>query len=114
MSKRGDGASDSLANGMATWKFLIGLTGFLVASVIWNIAAPEALRYDPYPFILLNLFMSALAAVTAPILLMAQNRQSAKDRRAIEDARDDSERDLLLDTNAFLLIRKIADKMEIK
>ena len=108
-----DKASDALSNGMATWKFLLGLTGFLVAEVLWNTILPPAVRFDPYPFVLLNLFMSALAAVTAPILLMSQNRQAAKDRASIEEARDDSEQDLNLDTKALDLIQKIANKMEI-
>jgi uncharacterized membrane protein len=109
-----DRASGALSNGMATWKFLIGLVLFLAASVVWNIIAPAAVRYDPYPFILLNLFMSALAAVTAPILLMAANRQAAIDRQTIESADEASEQDLALDKQALDLIQKIASKMEIE
>lgn len=109
-----DRASDALSNGMATWGFLGGLTGFLIASVIWNVAAPVGARYDPYPFILLNLFMSALAAVTAPILLMSQNRQAARDRLALLETEKDTEADLNLDTQALELIKRIAGKLEIE
>lgn len=114
MTRLGTKASDALSNGMATWGFLGGLTGFLIASVIWNVAAPAGARYDPYPFILLNLFMSALAAVTAPILLMSQNRQAAKDREALMDTEANTEKDILLDMKTLDLLKKIADKMEIE
>jgi uncharacterized membrane protein len=75
----GDGIADSVARFGGSWKFIITFGVVLVAWVVVNIAL--ALRaWDPYPFILLNLFLSMLAAIQAPVIMMSQNRQDAKDR----------------------------------
>lgn len=112
--KLSDRASDWLAEKMGTWKFVIGLGVVLFSGFVWNSTAPAGLRFDPQPYFYANLAMSAMATFTAPILLMAANRQAAKDRESIEDARDDSAEDLKKDTEALDLIKKIADKMEIE
>jgi uncharacterized membrane protein len=75
----GNRLSDSVARFGGSWFFIIS---FGVALVLWvavNVAL-FAKAWDPYPFILLNLFLSMLAAVQAPIIIMSQNRQDAKDR----------------------------------
>jgi uncharacterized membrane protein len=72
--------SDAVAAFGGSWRFIIV---FLVGMMIWiafNLVTVEKLRYDPYPFILLNLILSMLAALQAPIIMMSQNRQDAKDR----------------------------------
>ncbi len=75
----GDGVADSVARFGGSWKFIITFGVVLVAWVAVNIGL--ALRaWDPYPFILLNLFLSMLAAIQAPVIMMSQNRQDAKDR----------------------------------
>ena len=75
----GDRIADSVARFGGSWKFIITFGVVLVAWVAVNIAL--ALRaWDPYPFILLNLFLSMLAAVQAPVIMMSQNRQDTKDR----------------------------------
>jgi len=61
--------------------------------------------FDPYPFILLNLILSCLAAIQAPVILMSQNRQEAKDRMR-------SEHDYLVNLKAELEIRSLHEKMD--
>ncbi|HHV74860.1 MULTISPECIES: DUF1003 domain-containing protein [unclassified Thermoanaerobacterium] len=75
----GDRMSDKLAEFAGSWVFIIG---FGIVLFAWIIANSFILKrpYDPYPFILLNLILSCLAAIQAPIIMMSQNRQEAKDR----------------------------------
>lgn len=77
----GQRLADQVAAIGGSWGFVIG---FAVALVLWTllnlIVLPKAARFDPYPFIFLNLLLSMLAAVQAPIIMMSQNRQAAKDR----------------------------------
>jgi uncharacterized membrane protein len=75
----GDRVADEVARFGGSWRFIIL---FLAALVIYVIINQEMGRsaWDPYPFILLNLFLSMLAAVQAPVIMMSQNRQDAKDR----------------------------------
>lgn len=73
--------SDRVSESIGSWKFLISLTIITFVWIIWNITAPKNKRYDEYPFILLNLTYSFMAGYTAPILLMASNRQSEIDRK---------------------------------
>jgi len=75
----GDRLADGVARFGGSWSFIIAFAVVLVAWATANVAL--AVRaWDPYPFILLNLFLSMLAAVQAPIIMMSQNRQDAKDR----------------------------------
>jgi uncharacterized membrane protein len=74
----GQKTADNLTNFAGSWKFIIG---FLIFILIWagvNIYAWVG-KWDPYPFILLNLILSCIAAIQAPIILMSQNRQSQRD-----------------------------------
>lgn len=87
----GDKMSDSVAKIMGSWGFVLGQAIFLA---IWFIINTVSLfyRFDPYPFILANLFMSAEAAFATPLLLMSQNKASAQDRNTItEDKNIDNE-----------------------
>jgi len=79
----GDRASDSLATGAGSWEFIIGFLIFLGIWMIVNVYAWVG-GWDPYPFILLNLVLSCIAALQAPVILMSQNRQSEKDRIKLE------------------------------
>lgn len=83
----GQRAADKLAKGAGSWTFVIGFALFLVVWIVINtIMALNA--FDPYPFILLNLVLSCLAAIQAPLIMMSQNRQEEKDReRALNDYR---------------------------
>jgi CRP/FNR family cyclic AMP-dependent transcriptional regulator len=75
----GQRLADSVARFGGSWAFIVSFAVVLVAWVIVNIGL-AARAWDPYPFILLNLFLSMLAAVQAPVIMMSQNRQDAKDR----------------------------------
>jgi uncharacterized membrane protein len=79
----GQKASDALTKYAGSWGFIIS---FLVILVLWMAANVYAWinTWDPYPFILLNLVLSCLAAIQAPIILMSQNRQAQKDRQRAE------------------------------
>ena len=80
-SSFGDRLSDRVAQVGGSWGFVTGFAVFLVAWAVLNLfLLPVSDRFDPYPFIFLNLLLSMLAAVQAPIIMMSQNRQAAKDR----------------------------------
>jgi uncharacterized membrane protein len=71
---RGDRAADTLRNGMGSWRFV---TGFVAAMAVWAVVNVVFDGWDPYPFILLNLFLSMLAGLQGSILLIAAKRQDA-------------------------------------
>jgi uncharacterized membrane protein len=75
----GQKLSDSVANGMGSWRFIIIQTIIVIIWMIFNIIAFLG-HWDPYPFILLNLIFSIQAAYAAPIIMMSQNRQNERDR----------------------------------
>ena len=78
----GQRLADRVAEFGGSWTFIIIFFSALVAWVILNsyILARMGYEFDPYPYILLNLFLSMLAAFQAPVIMMSQNRQAAKDR----------------------------------
>jgi CRP/FNR family transcriptional regulator, cyclic AMP receptor protein len=75
----GDRIADSVAHFGGSWSFIIICFAVLIAYVTTNVILRGA-AWDPYPFILLNLFLSMLAAIQAPVIMMSQNRQDSKDR----------------------------------
>lgn len=79
----GQRAADFITKWAGSWFFIIGFLIFLVLWMLVNIYA-WIQTWDPYPFILLNLVLSCLAAIQAPIILMSQNRQSQRDRLKAE------------------------------
>ncbi|MBX9243996.1 DUF1003 domain-containing protein [Actinotalea ferrariae] len=79
---------------MGTGRFLLYMTAFVIVWVTLNVLALWGLRWDPYPFILLNLFFSVQASYAAPLILLAQNRQDDRDRVALEQDRQRAERSL--------------------
>jgi uncharacterized membrane protein len=74
----GDRMADKLAAFGGSWSFILTFGGFLLAWIIFNMIT--ARPFDPFPFILLNLVLSSLAALQAPVIMMSQNRADAKDR----------------------------------
>ncbi len=81
----GQRAADRVASFGGSWTFVLLFVAVLVAWMVGNAAVlPRGERFDPYPFILLNLVLSAVAALQAPVIMMSQNRQSFKDRLAAE------------------------------
>lgn len=82
----GDRMSDNIANFGGSWTFILSFMGFLLVWIAFNIYWLSNKGFDPYPFILLNLILSCIAALQAPVIMMSQNRQEEKDReRAKED-----------------------------
>jgi uncharacterized membrane protein len=80
----GDRLADKVAVVAGSWTFILGFCAFLAAWALLNVVVLVQWAFDPYPFIFLNLLLSMLAALQAPIIMMSQNRQAAKDRLAAE------------------------------
>jgi uncharacterized membrane protein len=97
--------AEGFARFMGTAKFLAYMTGFVIVWIAFNVIGLFGLKWDPYPFILLNLFFSTQASYAAPLILLAQNRQEARDR-VINDA--DREADLLAHADMEFLAREMA------
>jgi uncharacterized membrane protein len=79
----GQRVADKVADTIGSWPFIIAQTAILTMWIVLNVTA-WINRWDPYPFILLNLMLSFQAAYSGPVIMMSQNRQSAKDRLAAE------------------------------
>jgi uncharacterized membrane protein len=86
--------SEAFARFMGTAQFLIAMTVFVVAWILWNTLAPPDLRFDRYAFIFLTLMLSLQASYAAPLILLAQNRQADRDRVGLEQDRARDERNL--------------------
>jgi len=86
--------SEAFARFMGTAQFLIAMTVFVAAWIVWNTVGPEHLRFDKYAFIFLTLMLSLQASYAAPLILLAQNRQADRDRVALEQDRARDERNL--------------------
>lgn len=97
--------SEKFARFMGTAYFLIGMTVFVAAWLLWNTLAPESVRFDPYAFIFLTLMLSLQASYAAPLILLAQNRQADRDRVALEQDRSRDERNL---ADTEFLTREVA------
>ncbi|WP_028657336.1 DUF1003 domain-containing protein [Nocardioides sp. J54] len=79
--------AEQFARFMGTARFLIYMTLFVALWIVWNTMAPEGLRFDKYAFIFLTLMLSLQASYAAPLILLAQNRQEARDRVIAEQDR---------------------------
>lgn len=101
----GEQVSDGLAAFGGSWAFLISFALVLVAWMAVNVTMGELKAFDPYPFILLNLVLSCLAAIQAPIIMMSQSRQDKKDRLR-------SNNDYRVNLKAELEIRHLHEKMD--
>ena len=80
----GQRAADSIAKFAGSWAFIFAFTGVLILWMVINTLL-AAKAFDPFPFILLNLVLSCVAAIQAPLIMMSQNRQEEKDRRRAEN-----------------------------
>jgi uncharacterized membrane protein len=101
----GERLSDRIADIGGSWGFICSFGGFLLLWIIVNSVVLLRHPFDPYPFILLNLVLSCLAAIQAPIIMMSQNRQEAKDRLR-------SENDYRVNLKAELEIRHLHEKID--
>lgn len=103
---RGQGISDKVANFGGSWKFIISFTIILTIWIMFNTLSSSGDKFDPYPFILMNLFLSAIAALQAPVIMMSQNRKEEKDRKW-------SENDYLINLKAELEVRSLHQKIDL-
>ena len=99
----GDNLADAVARFGGSWRFIISFGVVLASWVAVNLVLATR-AWDPYPFILLNLFLSMLAAIQAPIIMMSQNRQDAKDRLR-------SELDFAVNRKAEMEITQLAARL---
>ncbi|GGF53185.1 membrane protein [Marmoricola endophyticus] len=82
--------AEQFARFMGTATFLLYMTAFVVVWIVWNLLAPDAARFDGYPFIFLTLMLSLQASYAAPLILLAQNRQEQRDRIVAEQDRHEN------------------------
>ncbi|HTN46547.1 MAG TPA: DUF1003 domain-containing protein [Flavipsychrobacter sp.] len=103
---QGQRISDKVARFGGSWNFIISFGAVLVVWILFNAFVPAKDRFDPFPFILMNLVLSCIAALQAPIIMMSQNRQEEKDRMR-------SENDYLVNLKAELEIRSLHQKLDL-
>lgn len=99
----GQRAADAIAKFAGSWAFIFSFTGVLVLWMVINVIL-AANAFDPYPFILLNLVLSCVAAIQAPLIMMSQNRQEEKDRRRAEN-------DYKVNLKTEIMIEDLYDKV---
>ena len=99
----GQRAADAIAKFAGSWAFIFSFTGALVLWMIVNIIMASK-AFDPCPFILLNLVLSCVAAIQAPLIMMSQNRQEEKDRRRAEN-------DYKVNLKTEIMIEALYDKV---
>ena len=99
----GQRAADTIAKFAGSWAFIFSFAGALILWMVVNaILATKA--FDPYPFILLNLVLSCVAAIQAPLIMMSQNRQEEKDRHRAEN-------DYKVNLKTEIMIEDLYDKV---
>ena len=103
---RGQKVSDKVAQFGGSWRFIILFAIVLTLWIIYNVLAVGKYQFDPYPFILMNLILSTIAALQAPIIMMSQNRTEEKDRMR-------GENDYLINLKAEIQIRSLQQKMDL-
>ena len=109
----GQRAADAVAKFAGSWAFIFSFLGVMAVWMCVNIIM-FARAFDPYPFILLNLLLSCIAAVQAPLIMMSQNRQEQKDRaRAENDYRVNLKNELLIDELYTKLDRALKNQAKI-
>jgi len=99
----GQRAADRIAKFAGSWAFIFSFTAVLILWMVGNVLLSKR-AFDPYPFILLNLVLSCVAAIQAPLIMMSQNRQEEKDRRRAEN-------DYKVNLKTEIMIEDLHDKM---
>ncbi len=102
----GQRISDKVARFGGSWKFILAFFAVLMLWIIVNVYALGQDAFDPYPFILMNLILSCIAALQAPVIMMSQNRQEEKDRKRAEN-------DYMVNLKAELQIRSLQQKVDL-
>jgi uncharacterized membrane protein len=103
---RGQSISDKVARFGGSWSFIISFSAILFVWIIVNTILSGANRFDPYPFILMNLILSTIAALQAPVIMMSQNRKEEKDRKR-------NENDYMINLKAELQVRSLHQKIDL-
>ena len=103
---RGQKISDRVARFGGSWAFIILFFVLLLIWILFNSYGPGSDKFDPYPFILMNLILSCIAALQAPIIMMSQNRQEEKDRKR-------NKNDYLINLKAELELRSLHQKIDV-
>lgn len=98
--------ADKVAEFGGSWCFIIGFFIILLSWIIGNVWFLGSRPFDPYPFILLNLVLSCLAAIQAPIIMMSQNRREEKDRRRAKS-------DYMINLKAEMEVRSLHAKIDL-
>lgn len=101
----GERLSDHIASFGGSWRFILTFGAFLILWILLNLFALSGESFDPYPFILLNLILSCIAALQAPIIMMSQNRLEVRDRQRAEN-------DYKINLKAELEIRHLHEKID--
>ena len=99
----GQRAADTIAKFAGSWAFIFSFTGILIVWMVVNVLLASK-AFDPYPFILLNLVLSCVAAIQAPLIMMSQNRQEEMDRRRAEN-------DYKVNLKTEIMIEDLYDKI---
>lgn len=102
----GQRISDKVARFGGSWSFIISFASLLFAWILFNAYAPDAKKFDPFPFILMNLVLSTIAALQAPVIMMSQNRTEEKDRQR-------NENDYMVNLKAELQVRSLHQKIDL-
>jgi uncharacterized membrane protein len=102
---RGQSISDKVARFGGSWSFIISFSAILFAWIIFNTFS-SANKFDPFPFILMNLVLSTVAALQAPVIMMSQNRKEERDRKR-------NENDYMINLKAELQVRSLHQKIDL-
>ncbi len=102
---RGDYIADKVSEIAGSWGFIFGFSAFLIFWIVLNTCIlTKGNEIDPYPFILLNLVLSCIAALQAPVIMMSQNRQAEKDSLR-------NQNDYRIDLKSELILEELHDKI---
>lgn len=101
----GERLADKIASFGGSWKFIAIFIGFIFLWILMNAVFLLSNSFDPYPFILMNLILSCLAALQAPVIMMSQNRQAAIDRKHAGE-------DYMVNLKSELEVRSLHEKMD--
>ena len=101
---RGQSISDKVARFGGSWSFIISFSLLLIVWIVFNSYAAN--KFDPYPFILMNLILSTIAALQAPVIMMSQNRKEERDRKR-------NENDYMINLKAELQVRSLHQKIDL-